>query len=180
MESRIVSAILPVVKRLALLMLLVLSSSGQTAAQSGPDWLTLDEGQTLVTANEKILFIFFEAEWCSICKRMKKKVFPNADVLVALNEGFVPVSIDLDSKLPISFNGEDYTERSFSQAMQVEATPTLVFTDDQGNILGGTSGYFDPERFLLLLDYVKTDAFMEMEFTDFEKVSKERSSTRGD
>jgi thioredoxin-related protein len=153
----------------AALLTLLLSGLGFANAQSGPNWLSLDEGQSLASSDKKVLFIFVEAEWCAICKRMKKEVFPDADILSLLEKRFATVSIDLDSKHSVVFNGEDYTERSFAKSMNVIATPTMIFADHEGKILGGSNGFYDEDRFLLLLSYLDSDQFQKMSFDEFEK-----------
>ena len=104
----------------ATFLMLFLGGPRLSNAQSGPTWLSLDEGQTLASADNKVLFIFVEAEWCAICKRMKKEVFPNAEILSLLDNRYATVTIDLDSKHPITFNGKQYTERSFAEDMFLE------------------------------------------------------------
>ena len=76
--------------------LLLLGSTGFAYGQIGPKWLSLDDGQIAASKDRKVLFVFFEAEWCAICKRMKKETFPNAEILSLLESRFVPVSVDLD------------------------------------------------------------------------------------
>ena len=146
-----------------------LGGPGIANAQSAPTWLSLDEGQVLASTDKKVLFIFVEAEWCGICKRMKKEVFPNADILALLENRFATVSIDLDSKHSVVFNGKDFTERSFAESMDVIATPTMIFADQDGKILGETAGFYGEDRFLLLLSFLDSERFQEMTFEEFEK-----------
>ena len=151
-------------------LLLVSGATGLAHGQPGPEpkWFSLDEGQIVASQEGKMLFIFFEAEWCAICKRMKKETFPDAEVLSLLESRFVPVSVDLDSRETVFFNEEEYTERSFAQAMEVVATPTMTFADHKGRILGETSGFYDRTRFLALLSYLDSDVFDELTFEEYE------------
>ncbi len=160
----------------ATILLVLLSSPGFARAQSDPDWRTLDEGQAVASTDHKLLFVFVEAEWCGICKRMKRETFPDPDILSLLKNRFVSVSIDLDSRETVSFNGEAFTERSFAQAMKVVGTPTMIFADAEGEILGETSGFYNRGRFLLLLSYVDSDRFQTMTFDEFEKEQSVRSN----
>jgi|Marorgknorr_s2lv_3_1036020.scaffolds.fasta_scaffold07810_3 thioredoxin-related protein len=107
---------------------------------------------------------------------MKKKVFPDEAVSALMLNRFIPVSVDLDSTHPVSFNGVEYTERSFAENREVAATPTMIFADHDGSILGKTSGYYNADRFLLLLRYVESDLFQDMTFEEFEKRPARRSS----
>lgn len=164
----------------AALLLVLLTGSHLSHAQVGMPWLTLDEGQIAASTDQKILFVFVEAEWCAFCKRMKREVFPNDAVLNLLRSRFVPVSIDVDSKSRVHFNGKTYSERSFAREMGVNATPTIIFANQDGEILGQTSGFYDTDRFLLLLNYLDSDSFKDISFDVFEKQRKSVSAARND
>jgi thioredoxin-related protein len=147
---------------------LLMGSNGLAHGQTGPEWVSLEDGQNAASKDRKVLFVFFEADWCGICKRMKKEAFRDAEVLSLLESQFIAVSVDIDSKQTVFFNGKEYSERSFAQTMDVVATPTMTFADHDGKILGETSGYYDEARFLLLLRYLDSELFHDMTFEAYE------------
>lgn len=134
---------------------------------SAIDWISLTEAQQNAAEDGKPLFVFVEAEWCSICKRMLKNVFPTEGVSSALADKYHPVSIDLDSKNEIQFNGQTMTEREFARKMNVAGTPTTIFIDAKGEELGRQVGFIDVDQLKRLLAYVRSDQFFDVPLEEF-------------
>ena len=53
------------------------------------NWLDYEEARQL--DSDKPIFVFGEMTFCSACKKMKKEVFVEADIIKTLNEDFIPV-----------------------------------------------------------------------------------------
>lgn len=135
---------------------------------SAVNWLSLDEAQKKSAEDGKPLFVFVEAEWCSICKRMLNSVFPKDVVAGPLSDQYHPVSIDLDSKNEIDFNGERMTEREFAQKMEVTGTPTTIFFNTEGEELGRQVGFIDTDELERLLAYITSDQFPDVPLDKFQ------------
>lgn len=139
-----------------------------TSAETGdPEWVTLEEAQALSAEDQKPLFVFVEAEWCGICKRMMNSVFPLPDITELLVENYHPVLIDLDSGEIIIFNGEEISERNFARNMQVQQTPTMIFIDSAGDVMGRQPGFMGHDELKRLLLYVLSDQFGVVPLTEF-------------
>jgi thioredoxin-related protein len=135
---------------------------------SSVSWISMEQAQEKSAEDGKPLFVFVEAEWCGICKRMLANVFPNQDVSDDLMANYHPVKIDLDSKNQIRFNGETMTEREFAREMIVAGTPTTIFFDSAGDELGRQVGFVSIEDLQQLLAYVVSDQFNEVSFEEFQ------------
>jgi len=135
--------------------------------ESDIQWQALEEAQYLAKEDNKPLFIFVEAEWCGTCKAMLREVFPQENVREEV-QNFHLVSIDVDSRKEVTFNGESLTEREFAQAMQVQGTPTMIFVDSGGEVMGRQPGFMDAEELIKLLRYVRSDQFGEVPFSEFD------------
>lgn len=131
------------------------------------NWISLTEAQEKSSVDGKPLFIFVEAEWCGICKRMMNSVFPEPSVTELLTDNFHPVLIDLDSRKTILFNGEVMTERNFARNMQVQQTPTTIFIDEAGDVLGSQPGFMDVDELKKLLHYLLSDQFGLVPLSEF-------------
>lgn len=53
------------------------------------NWLDYEDARQL--DSDKPIFVFGEMTFCSACKKMKKEVFVEADIINTLNEDFIPV-----------------------------------------------------------------------------------------
>ncbi|KTC71523.1 thiol:disulfide interchange protein [Legionella birminghamensis] len=81
-------------------------------------------------ASQTKVFIDFSADWCSDCQEMDKKVFNQADVIAAM-QGLVNLRVEIGEK------SEEVAK--IREAFQIYGTPTLLFYDEQGQLLGNLS-----------------------------------------
>lgn len=73
------------------------------------NWMSLEQAEFEMTKNpEKPLFIDFYTDWCGWCKKMDKSTFMDPEVAKYLNEKYIPVKFDAESKFPVSFKGKTY------------------------------------------------------------------------
>ncbi|PIE63619.1 MAG: hypothetical protein CSA26_12085, partial [Desulfobacterales bacterium] len=71
---------------------------GTSEMSGGIQWNPYSRGLELAAAREKPVFLYFHADWCSYCKKLKQTTFADAGVIQALNENFVSVSVDVDKE----------------------------------------------------------------------------------
>ncbi|MEX0995014.1 MAG: thioredoxin family protein [Balneolaceae bacterium] len=139
-------------------------------SQENIKWLELEEAQKRAQETGKPVFVFVEAEWCVYCRQMHREVFPESEVIRMMDEEYLPVSIDLDSRETVIFNGEEMTEREFARSMEVTTTPTILFLNSGGEEMGRQLGYNPADRFLAVLEFVTSDQFGEVSFEQYLKI----------
>ncbi len=137
------------------------------------DWMNLEEAQEAAMTDRKNIMVFVEAEWCGICRQMEQNVFPEAEIQKIVDDMYHPVTIDLDSRELVRFNGEEMTEREFARAMNVSATPTFLFINPEGVVLAHQVGYNAANRFEALLLFIYSDQFGEISFEDYFRMHSE-------
>lgn len=94
---------------------------------------TLDEINTRLAdakASHNKVFIDFSADWCSDCQEMDKQVFSKADVIDAM-QGIVNLRVEIGEK------SEEVAK--IREAFHIYGTPTMLFFDEQGQLLGNLS-----------------------------------------
>jgi|TARA_R110002074_G_scaffold81724_1_gene182979 thioredoxin-related protein len=128
--------------------------------------------------NKTGLILFFSTQHCRFCQRMKKTVFNQASVQQYFQQRFQLIEIDIESKQRV-------TDRQHQQISYIELaknhrvrlTPTLVFINQQGDIVYRHVGMVaDPQEFLWLGEYVLSGQSSEQSFAAF-KVNKRRLET---
>lgn len=151
-----------------ILLLFSLSDVDRGIAQSGSlNWSDFNSAVTSSDDNGETLFLFFEAEWCGFCKQMRSEVFPQDSIQDKVGEGFVPVAIDIESDEKIVYQGQDMSQKSFSHQMRIDATPTIMFMNSEGEIIGRYRGFADENEFVLLLDYIRSGEVKNLSFAEY-------------
>lgn len=142
-------------------------SGVKNPAPADIDWYSMEQAQRLAAEENKKIMVYAEASWCTYCNKMEKEVFPEQEVQEVISTYFYPVRVDIESDHIINYNNKEMTEQEFSGSMRVAATPTFIFIDGEGNVLGTQPGYMPPDIFKALLTYVGSDAFSRVKFDHF-------------
>lgn len=150
-----------------LLALLVFIFVGTDLMAQSIEWMPLEEAQTQASETGKKVLIYAEAEWCGYCKKMNKQVLPKSSVRDSLSKYFHPVRVDIESDQKLVFNDEELTEQTLSRRFRVSGTPTMIFVDSEGEVLGTQPGFLKAEIFDKLLAYVGNDLFDKLEFKEY-------------
>lgn len=115
-------------------------------------WHTLAEGKSLASAQGKPLLVdYYVPSGCSRCETMDRQVWSNPEISAQVNEGFVPVRVNLTQPLT-----DD--ERELGARYDFHFDCLLLFLDSEGKVLEKTGGgrmcfadFVDPKWFLDLL-----------------------------
>lgn len=161
--------------------LLPFLSSALAGEPSGPNsFFTLNMGDLKAELGDaraegkRAVMLFFEQEGCPGCRHMKENVFNRAEVQKYYAQNFVSLGVDIHSSVPIrDFSGRDFTEKSYSQALQVRGTPTFIFYDLTGaeivRILGPLQ---TSQEFLLLGQFVTSGAYKKATFAQYKAAAQ--------
>ncbi|WP_025763917.1 thioredoxin family protein [Dyadobacter tibetensis] len=98
-------------------------------------WVT-----ALQTAKQekKLIFLDVYATWCGPCKKLKKYTFADAETGAYFNKNFINVSLD----------AEVNEGAVVSDFYQINAYPTLLFIDGEGNLIKKSTGYLNSGELL--------------------------------
>lgn len=86
----------------------------------------------------KPMLVYFNADWCGICRRVERETFSDPRVKVAL-QPFIPVKVDIDR------------QPWLAQKFQIDAVPAYLKIDGGGSAMGHALGYKSPGEMELLL-----------------------------
>jgi thioredoxin-related protein len=157
-------------------------------------WMTMNEALEAQKKAPKKIFMDAYTTWCGPCKMLDKNTFSNKDVIKYINRHYYPVKFNAEGTEEInyqdmSFKNPNYdpkrrgrnSQHDFARAMKITGYPSLVFFDEEANLIGPIPGYRTPQQLELFLkmfvdeDYKKItspEAFQEYsaafenEFTD--------------
>jgi thioredoxin-related protein len=111
----------------------------------------------------------FHFDDCPYCQRMKANILSRADVQAFYAKRFVAVPIDTKGDTEITdFSGKTWKEKEFARSVPISGTPTFVFYGLDGKPVARHVGEIrDPKEFILLGEYVATDAWRKQSFKEF-------------
>jgi thioredoxin-related protein len=138
-----------------------------------PPWFKesfLDISDDAVEADEsgKHLLLFFHLDNCPYCARMLKDNFnakPN-NAFIQSNFDSIEINIKGDREVTLSDNIQ-LTEKALAQHLKVLHTPTIIFINRDNQSVLRISGYRNPTRFRMALDYVHEKAYLTISFSEF-------------
>jgi thioredoxin-related protein len=137
-----------------------------------------EELALLKKQNKTGLVLFFSTPHCRFCQRMKETVFNQASVQQYFRPRFQLIEIDLQSKQQLTdLRHQQLSYLELAKKHRVRLTPTLVFIDQQGDVIYRQVGMIaDPQEFIWLGQYVLSGQNSEQSFAAF-KVNKRRLET---
>ena len=143
------------------------------------NWISWDQAVATVQggSNDKKIFIDVYTDWCGWCKRMDKDTFQNPEVAAYMNENFLMVKLDGEQKEPIEYNGKTYKfvpsgrkgyhELAAALLQGRLSYPTVVFLDEELNMLSPVPGYQKPDAFLQIAMYFGDNIYKEKDWQTY-------------
>ncbi|MGB5736371.1 MAG: thioredoxin fold domain-containing protein [Thiohalocapsa sp.] len=126
-----------------------------------PDWfkesfLNLrDDADEAREAGKQGLFVFFSTEGCSYCHLFIETSLSDPAISERLRAHFDSIGLEIFSDAELTdFAGEPTRVKAFALDQGVQFAPTLFFFDNDGKRLLRLTGYYEPERFSAVLDYL--------------------------
>lgn len=106
----------------------------------GIQFIEADWNKALQEAKKqhKLIFLDAYASWCGPCKLLKKNTFPDKEAGELFNKNFINVAVNMEK-------GDG---PALAALYSVDAYPTLIITDADGNIVTYTKGYISPKQLI--------------------------------
>ena len=161
----------------------------QLKDNSSVNWVTIEEAIRQVEngENSKTIIIDAYTDWCGWCKRMDKTTFVHPEVVKTLNENFLAVKFDAEAKRDIEFRGNTlkfvasgrngYHELAAALLQGKLSYPTLVFLNENFEMIQPIGGYRTGEQLLPIIKFLGEKHYLN---TSWKKFSKEYQSSTED
>lgn len=149
-----------------------------------PDWfkvsfLDLFEDIEEAADNNKRLMVYYYQDGCPYCKKLLQDNFGQRNIAEKTQKYFDVVAINLWGDQDVVVGDKTYTEKAFAEALKVQYTPTLLFFNENKKVIFRANGYYPPEKFSALLDYIGKKQETKFSYQDYmAKVSPQPSTGR--
>jgi len=142
------------------------------------NWKSFEKSIALKDSGKKY-FIFLYTDWCSWCKKMENTTLKDEKIVNLLNEKFVPVMFNAESKESIQFMGNEfkyvsqgtrgYHELAAALTNNQLSYPSIVFLDEQMNMIQPLPGYKSAEDLRIILTFLGDNIYEKMKFDEYYK-----------
>lgn len=164
---------------LSVALLLVSSSSRPKTSEEGlVHWMTIEEAVKKSKTEKRPIFIDVYTDWCGWCKVMDKNTFNEVNVAKLLNEKFFPVKFNGEQKEDVVLNGTTYKFVASGRSGYHELAaallnnklsyPTVVFLDENFNMLQPLPGYRKPEEFHKIAQFIGEGYYKTVKWDDWQ------------
>ncbi len=130
-------------------------------------WMTWEEAQEKTKEEPRKIFVDIYTNWCGWCKKMDKATFQKPHIAQYMNENYYAVKFNAEQKDPIFFNGKEYKyvkqgrrgyhELAFAITRGQLSYPTIVFIDEELEVIQPIPGFRDPMEFEMMMTYFGFD-----------------------
>lgn len=173
-----------------LLMTMIFGSISFNAVAQEINWVTLDEALALQKKTPKKIMMDVYTNWCGPCKMLDKNTFHNKDVVEYVNKHYYAVKFNGEGNEVVTYDNKTFDNPNYNPAnankrnaahlltryLQVSAYPTIVFFDENGELIAPIRGYQNPQGLELYLKMFKKDDHKAMDtqdkFSDYAKAFK--------
>ncbi len=173
-----------------ILFIILFMSIGVASQAQTINWVSFNEALELQKKNPKPIFMDVYTDWCGPCKMLDKQTFQNADVAKFINENYYAVKFNGEGKESVVYQGQTFTNpnfvegksgrnavHQFTSALKVNAYPTMLFFDKEGNLVQPLKGFYKPKQIEIYLKVFAKDEYKN--FDSPEKWTAYQTSFKG-
>ena len=143
------------------------------------NWLTFEEALERSKTEKRKIFIDVYTDWCGWCKKMDKDTFRKPAIAKYLNENYYPVKFNAEQTEDVTFKGHTfkfvasgrrgYHQLAASLLNNKLSYPSVVFLDEDFNMIQPLPGYQEPVQFEKIINYIGGDHYKTTAWKEWEK-----------
>jgi thioredoxin-related protein len=121
--------------------------------------------------------LFFTTQGCSYCHRFLSTSLSDDAIVERLRAHFDVLGFEIFSDAELTApDGATMPVKLFAKRAGVQFAPSLLFYGTDGELLLRVTGYYEPERFARVLDYLIADGDARQSFTAWQREQRESES----
>jgi thioredoxin-related protein len=148
-------------------------------------WMTFEQAVAAIDKDKKEgrkpkkIFIDIYTDWCGWCKKMDKETFEHPDIAPYLNKNFYPVKLNAEQREDIKFanhtfkfvpqGARGYHELAASLLDGQMSYPTVIFLNEDVQMLQRIPGYLDIPTFDCIMHYLAEEHFRTTPWADYQR-----------
>lgn len=158
------------------------------------NWISIEEAQKLMNDKPKKILIDVYTSWCGPCKMMVKYTFNDKWTSEYINENYYAVKWDAEGPDSCVFKNTTFKNpgyvkdkpgrnatHQFTQAIAPVngriAYPTIVFIDEELNLITPVQGFQKPAQFEPMLKFIIAEKYKTSTWNEYMKTFKSDRTT---
>lgn len=147
-------------------------------AQSRIKWMTWDEAIEKSKKEKRKIFVDIYTDWCGWCKKLDKTTFAQEDIAEYINANYYPVKFDAEMEKPVVLKDKEYKfvksgrngyHELAAQLLQGRMSyPSMVFMDEDFNMIQAIPGYQEAEIFEMIITYFGSNSHRSVPWNRFQ------------
>lgn len=138
-------------------------------------WMSMNEALEAQKKQPKKILMDAYTTWCGPCKLMDQRTFTNKDVVDYVNEYYYAVKFNAEGTEEVTYRDFKYTnpnydpdrkgrnsQHFFANALKISGYPSLVFFDENSNVITPVVGYRTPEQLEIYLKMIAKDDYKKL------------------
>jgi len=152
---------------------------GKSNEDTQIQWMTFEEAVAKAKIEPKKIFIDVYTDWCGWCKKMDASTFSNETIAEYMNKTYYSVKLNGEGKEDIEFREftykfvasgrRGYHELAAALLQNKLSYPTVVFMDEELNVLQPIPGYQQAEKFDRIARFFGDDHFKDKSWEEFNR-----------
>ncbi|MDC0637424.1 thioredoxin fold domain-containing protein [Flavobacteriaceae bacterium] len=154
--------------RLIIFVWLLMTSA---VSAQGIEWMSFAEALEAQKTQPKKIFVDMYTVWCGPCKLYDRNTFAQKDVAAYINTHFYPVKFNAEGDQEVFYKNRLFRNARYDPAkakkrnsvhdlsryFDISAYPTVMFLDENGDLIKRVRGYRKPEQLEVFLKFFGTD-----------------------
>ena len=164
---------------LALFAFTIFSFNLSAQEKNAIEWIKMEDLEAAMAKEPRKVVIDVYTDWCGWCKRMDATTFKNNVIANYVSEKYYAVKFNAEQKDSITFKEHTFKfvaqgKRGYHELAAVllqgkMSYPSIVYLDEELNMIQPVPGYQSAEQFEKVIKYFGGDHYKEQPFEDFQK-----------
>lgn len=143
------------------------------------NWMTIEEAEEAAKKEPRKVIIDVYTHWCGWCKKMDASTFQNPGLAKYVNQHFYAVKMNGEEKDSITFKGHKFGfvpngKRGYNELPAVMMNgrmsyPTIIYLDEELNVIQPVPGYQNPKSFEQIITYLAEDHHKTQPFEQYKQ-----------
>ena len=144
------------------------AKNAETPSWFKQSFLDIKEDLSEAKDNNRFVIVYFHQNGCPYCEKLINENFHHQPLVSKLKKNFDIIEINMWGDRDITdWSGRELNEKEFTQLMQVQFTPSLLFLDSTGEMILRLNGYQSIAKMNVVLDYITSRSYQNISFAHY-------------